>query len=56
MKHAPDGGVDRVDIHGKVDGIQLEASGDSTSAPADSTGRAASTLPAASTPARKPGR
>jgi len=44
MKHAPDGGVDRVDIHGKVDGIQLEASGDTTSAPADST------------PARKPRR
>src|SRR6476469_5174999 len=56
MKPTPDGGVDRVDIHGKVDGIQLEASGDSTSAPADSTAPAASTLPAASTPARKPGR
>jgi hypothetical protein len=56
MKPTPDGGVDRVDIHGKVDGIQLEASGDSTSAPADSTAPAASTLPAVSTPARKPGR
>lgn len=30
-------GVDRVDIRGKVDGIQLEASGDSTAAPADTT-------------------
>lgn len=37
MKNTPNGGVDRVDIHGKVDGIQLEASGDSTAAiPADS--------------------
>jgi hypothetical protein len=31
------GGVDRVDIRGKVDGIQLEAAGDSVSVPADST-------------------
>jgi hypothetical protein len=31
------GGVDRVDIRGKVDGIQLEAMGDSVAAPADST-------------------
>jgi hypothetical protein len=30
-------GVDRVDIRGKVDGIQLEASGDSTAVPADTT-------------------
>ncbi len=30
-------GVERVDIRGKVDGIQLEASGDSVPAPADST-------------------
>ncbi len=29
-------GVDRVDIRGKVDGIQLEATGDSVAAPADS--------------------
>jgi len=37
MKHAPADGVDRVDIRGKVDGIQLEASGDTASAPADTT-------------------
>jgi hypothetical protein len=30
-------GVDRVDIRGKVDGILLEAMGDSASAPPDST-------------------
>jgi hypothetical protein len=30
-------GVDRVDIRGKVDGIQLEATGDSVAAPPDST-------------------
>jgi hypothetical protein len=30
------GGVDRVDIRGKVDGIQLEAAGDSVAAPSDS--------------------
>jgi hypothetical protein len=37
------GGVDRVDIRGQVDGIQLEAASDSVAAPADSTpgGRAA---------------
>ena len=29
-------GVDRVDIRGQVDGIQLEAAGDSVAAPADS--------------------
>jgi hypothetical protein len=38
MKHAPGEGVDRVDIRGKVDGIQLEASADSNAAPADSAG------------------
>jgi hypothetical protein len=38
MKRAPGEGVDRVDIRGKVDGIQLEASSDSTAAPADTTG------------------
>jgi hypothetical protein len=32
-------GVDRVDIRGKVDGIQLEAMGDSVPAPPDSTPR-----------------
>jgi hypothetical protein len=37
MKRAPAEGVDRVDIRGKVDGIQLEAGSDSTAAPADST-------------------
>ncbi|MEP6688710.1 MAG: hypothetical protein ABJC36_10205 [Gemmatimonadales bacterium] len=31
-------GVDRVDIRGKVDGIQLEASTDSSSVPADTSG------------------
>jgi hypothetical protein len=39
MKHAAAGaasGVERVDIRGKVDGIQLEAGGDSVRAPADS--------------------
>jgi hypothetical protein len=36
MKNTPDGGVDRVDIHGKVDGIQIEATGDTTAA-ADTT-------------------
>ena len=35
MKNTPNGGVDRVDIHGKVDGIQLEAAADT----AASTGR-----------------
>ena len=37
MKNTPDGGVDRVDIHGKVDGIQLEAAADTAAPPADST-------------------
>jgi hypothetical protein len=36
MKDGPTGGVDRVDIRGKVDGIQLEAAGDSAAAPPDS--------------------
>lgn len=35
MKDPGAGGVERVDIRGKVDGIQLEAAGDSTAAPAD---------------------
>ena len=34
---AAGGGVDRVDIRGQVDGIQLEAAGDSVAAPRDST-------------------
>lgn len=33
---AAGGGVDRVDIRGQVDGVQLEAAGDSTAAAADS--------------------
>jgi hypothetical protein len=37
MKNTADGGVERVDIHGKVDGIQLEATGDTASPPSDST-------------------
>jgi hypothetical protein len=37
MRDTGAGGVDRVDIRGKVDGIQLEAGGDSVAAPADST-------------------
>jgi hypothetical protein len=44
MKNTSNGGVDRVDIHGKVDGIQLEAAADTAAPPADST------------PARKPRR
>ena len=54
MKNTPDGGVDRVDIHGKVDGIQLEASGDTSAvAPVDST--APARAPSKSTaPARAP--
>ena len=36
MKPAAAGGVDRVDIRGKVDGIQLEAASDSGST-ADTT-------------------
>jgi len=35
MKDPAAGGVERVDIRGKVDGIQLEAAGDTTAAPAD---------------------
>jgi hypothetical protein len=33
------GGVDRVDIRGQVDGIQLEAAGDSVTAAQDTTRR-----------------
>ncbi|MGN6391447.1 MAG: hypothetical protein ACTHM9_04235 [Gemmatimonadales bacterium] len=40
MKNTPGGGADRVDIRGKVDGIQLEAAADSTAPPADSSGAA----------------
>jgi hypothetical protein len=35
MKDPGAGGVERVDIRGKVDGIQLEAAGDTTAAPGD---------------------
>jgi hypothetical protein len=35
MKSGPNGGVDRVDVRGKVDGVQLEAATDST--PPDTT-------------------
>ena len=35
MSPAPDGGVERVDIRGKVDGIQLEPASDAAAAPAD---------------------
>jgi hypothetical protein len=35
MKNTAAGGVDRVDVRGKVDGIQLEAGGDTTTTPAD---------------------
>jgi hypothetical protein len=37
MSPAPDGGVQRVDIRGKVDGIQLEAASDSAAPPPDTT-------------------
>lgn len=37
MTNTAAGGVERVDIRGKVDGIQIEATGDSLAAPADST-------------------
>jgi hypothetical protein len=39
MRAPPAEGVERVDIRGKVDGIQLEAAADSTATPADSSGR-----------------
>ena len=47
MKGGPVRGVERVDIRGKVDGIQLEASGDSTAVPADSTARQSAGVPEA---------
>jgi len=37
MKNTAAGGADRVDVRGKVDGIQLEAGADSAATPADST-------------------
>ena len=40
MKDGQVRGVDRVDIRGKVDGIQLEAAADTTAIPADSAGPA----------------
>jgi hypothetical protein len=39
MKPGPTRGVDRVNIRGKVDGVQLEASSDTTAVPADSARR-----------------
>lgn len=39
MSPEPDGGVQRVDIRGMVEGIQLEASADTAAAPADTTAR-----------------
>lgn len=39
MKDAAAGGVERVDIRGQVDGIQLEAGTDSVPAPVDTAGR-----------------
>jgi hypothetical protein len=39
MRTPPADGVERVDIRGKVDGVQLEAAADSTAAPADTVGR-----------------
>ncbi len=40
------GGVDRVDIRGQVDGIQLEATSDSAAAPPDSAAAPADSIPA----------
>ncbi|HYC32111.1 MAG TPA: hypothetical protein VEB59_07445 [Gemmatimonadales bacterium] len=45
MKEGLARGVDRVDIRGKVDGIQLEASSDTNAVPADSAGRAGPPAP-----------
>jgi hypothetical protein len=39
MRTPPADGVERVDIRGKVDGVQLEAAADSTATPADTVGR-----------------
>jgi hypothetical protein len=39
MRTPPAEGVERVDIRGKVDGVQLEAAADSTATPADSVRR-----------------
>ncbi|MFL5495994.1 MAG: hypothetical protein ACJ8DC_16540 [Gemmatimonadales bacterium] len=39
MRTPPAEGVERVDIRGKVDGVQLEAAADSSATPADSTRR-----------------
>jgi len=45
MKEGQVRGVERVDIRGKVDGIQLEAAGDSTAVPADSAARPPAGVP-----------
>jgi hypothetical protein len=39
MRTPPAEGVERVDIRGKVDGVQLEAAADSSATPADTTRR-----------------
>jgi hypothetical protein len=39
MRAPPADGVERVDIRGKVDGVQLEAAADSTVTPADTVRR-----------------
>ncbi len=55
MRDTPNGGVDRVDIHGKVDGIQLEATADSTtSIPADSAPPVRKARADSAAPPRKP--
>jgi len=57
MQNTPNGGVDRVDIHGKVDGIQLEATADSgVTIPADSAPRARKVRADSTQPARAPRR
>jgi hypothetical protein len=57
MKNTPNGGVDRVDIHGKVDGIQLEATADSgVTIPADSAPPSRKARPDSTAPARAPRR
>jgi hypothetical protein len=57
MKNTPNGGVDRVDIHGKVDGIQLEATADSgVTIPADSVPPSRKARADSTPPARAPRR
>jgi hypothetical protein len=56
MKNTSGGGVDRVEIRGKVDGIQLEASNDTSAAPADTTNalRPAAAVPSDTAKTRRP--